>query len=688
MAVKNGFHLPLLQDNISAIPAEDGNHGDHYTKSPDLSKNIFTYTNAYEPSHSGSDSPTQHQQSKLPRPVTASWFLEIGAVFLCVGSVVTIAVILYRENGQPLDRWELRVSLNTVISALGTLARITLAFALSACAGQQKWNWLYNRPDCLAAFERFDEASRGPWGGSQLFVWLRARHWAALGALVIMSTVAFDPFFQAIISVQGRLDVIPQASNATIGYAHNVSGGKFVRNTDLGGASQNDTRMAAGFLEVKTRPDFGLVGAIFSSLRNPSTALGEPASFDCVSGNCTWPVMSSAAICSSCTDVSDELEPVAGFGTYGVSMPWSLVWAHSYEEDYTTWTLPNANLRNYNARYSLEDTKRPQTLLVVNNTVDPLKTIAYQHLETMLMDFIVIRASDGFLKENALWNESRPIATECALYMCVNAYQTASINSELKEDIVGTWAQRDPDSFKAYFDDYDAPYNRTYEDARASSIGKTLYDANDLRTDLQLVIPDEAAQALNIDRRRFNVTQGFIFSTLRYMLDMTSNREPQPGPSTKNYVWTGVSNVGYPSLNVAMPMIVDALWDSANLTITFSNIARGLTNHLRNTSPTRAEGVTMQWILHVHVNWWYLLFPAVMLTLGILYVVLVIVQSTRLRLPVWKAKARPTLLYGLHEETQRLLREEANSKHASAVKIRYKMDETDGCLRLVAEQKE
>jgi hypothetical protein len=92
-----------------------------------------------------------------------------------LGSIVAIVGLLYRENGNSLDGWKLAVSLNTVVSTLGTLARVTLAFALSACVGQQKWNWLYKRSDRLVAFERFDEAAKGPWGGARLFIWLKAR---------------------------------------------------------------------------------------------------------------------------------------------------------------------------------------------------------------------------------------------------------------------------------------------------------------------------------------------------------------------------------------------------------------------------------------------------------------------------------------------------------------------------------
>lgn len=109
------------------------------------------------------------------RRTVGSWALEIIAVLLSLGSIVAIAAVLRRQDSQPLSKWSFTFTLNTVIATLGTMARTTLAFALSACIGQQKWPWLRTRSDTLVAFERFDEASRGPWGATRLFFWLRLR---------------------------------------------------------------------------------------------------------------------------------------------------------------------------------------------------------------------------------------------------------------------------------------------------------------------------------------------------------------------------------------------------------------------------------------------------------------------------------------------------------------------------------
>lgn len=109
------------------------------------------------------------------RKTMLSWIFEILALISSIASIAAIVIILIGQNNKPITAWTFIFTLNTWVAALDTVARTTLAFAMSACVGQQKWSWLCRRSDSVLAFERFDEASRGPWGGSRLFVWLRFR---------------------------------------------------------------------------------------------------------------------------------------------------------------------------------------------------------------------------------------------------------------------------------------------------------------------------------------------------------------------------------------------------------------------------------------------------------------------------------------------------------------------------------
>jgi Protein of unknown function (DUF3176) len=104
-----------------------------------------------------------------------SWYLEIGAVMLSFLALISTLVVLHYEDGKPIAQYSFYFSLNTVTSILGTTAKTSLAFALAACMGQGKWNWFRSRGSELVGFQRFDEASRGPWGSFKFLWWSQLR---------------------------------------------------------------------------------------------------------------------------------------------------------------------------------------------------------------------------------------------------------------------------------------------------------------------------------------------------------------------------------------------------------------------------------------------------------------------------------------------------------------------------------
>ncbi|KAI1363379.1 hypothetical protein F5Y08DRAFT_340776 [Xylaria arbuscula] len=59
-----------------------------------------------------------------------------------------------------------------------------------------------------------DDASRGPWGSFWLIIWLRASHVVAIGALVMIALLTFEPFLQAILSFSGTINAVRDARPA------------------------------------------------------------------------------------------------------------------------------------------------------------------------------------------------------------------------------------------------------------------------------------------------------------------------------------------------------------------------------------------------------------------------------------------------------------------------------------------
>lgn len=106
-------------------------------------------------------------------PVPA-WLLEIGSILLSIGALLAAIVVMAVQNGKPVADWTFPASINTVVSTLGVISKVSLAFTISACLGQQKWNWFRQHQGNVSLFEVFDSASRGPWGSLGLLVFTRS----------------------------------------------------------------------------------------------------------------------------------------------------------------------------------------------------------------------------------------------------------------------------------------------------------------------------------------------------------------------------------------------------------------------------------------------------------------------------------------------------------------------------------
>jgi hypothetical protein len=267
-------------------------------------------------------------------------------------------------------------------------------------------------------------------------------------------------------------------------------------------------------------------------------------------------------------------------------------------------------------------------------------------------------------------------------------YKAESQNGRLKETVMNSWSNRDPSSYQV------DPQSGTVDIAKISSavvkaylaeyVGDRLFDPVLQRTDLRLTIPEDESPDVMSFTRSFNVSYAYIASITNFFGTFTARTDGTP---------RGTDQMVYPEWDGSETPLVNALWESDNLTQTFNNVALSLTNQIRNTainSPKyqEATGDTLMWVIHVKVQWSYLAFPIAMITLGIVYVLLIVVESTRLQVPVWKESALPSVLHGLDNETQSLLREVQSEKtgpRADATTVRFGPDEKGGCLRLVAE---
>ncbi|KAK3345797.1 hypothetical protein B0T25DRAFT_461784, partial [Lasiosphaeria hispida] len=381
------------------------------------------------------------------QPHYSAWTLEFLSLVLSVASLLAAALVLARYNGKPLAEWGFVTSINTIISVLGVICKATVAFAVSSAFGQHKWNWFRARHDEMRVFVKFEEASRGPWGSMNLLLWSRARNWATVGALAIVITLLVDPFLQATVSFGEEYDVPPyrydplQESDRTwLPVAHRVDFGQALTDTTGPTAINGD---GLPLLSETIVPDFGIISALYNGFHRTSvgaytadvTAVNTQAvQFACETGNCTWPIFTTAAVCSRCNNVlqsriikttgvtdsfqegSDQYHPTR------VSKPGQF--------PYTGYNVSYGHIRQFNGEFGQYYTEVLLTAFVNTNYSE---SVTFQGDNTTFATFLIMRASEGFLKEHVPWEDSWPTAMECGLSFCAKGYLSSATNGLLSE---------------------------------------------------------------------------------------------------------------------------------------------------------------------------------------------------------------------------------------------------------------
>ncbi|KAL0943560.1 uncharacterized protein CTRU02_201447 [Colletotrichum truncatum] len=605
------------------------------------------------------------------------WGLEISAIILSICALVAIIVLLPLFENKPLTQWSLPISMNAILSILGATSRASLAFAISACISQGKWNWYCKRSDEIMTFNRFEEASRGPWGSIRLLWWTKLRNWTALGALSAVVLVGFEPFLQAIITFSGEEMDMPESSTAAaIGRTkrldvglHSYSYGDPMPGT-LDGSFSRVT-----FEGKRSEYDFGALAAIWEGFSNLSSVDNLKPNFNCATGNCTWEPYTSLAVCAACYDISSYVARSSGEAVLNDSL---ITVFHQPDDDthfsrnktkkfpYTRYEIPDMDLSISNfhgiAQSSIYRTDQRVkdeyggysswmvgAELTARATCRPSDTLSFRDSKTLIISFATIQASEEYRQRHQRWEESKVTSEECALYFCTNTYQSTVRQNVLNESILSSHSNRNLDSFTTEdleaIDEYKA-YNEL--------TNYTLYwsSRDSKRTDLQLISPNENYSAttgtVEDNSQRFNVSYNTIGSVLSWFLEEFS-RYPTPRSDKM---------LAYPTYGGETPAL-NALAASQNMTRTFENVAVSLTKWMRNRSlqTDPLAGTMKQWVIRIRVNWAFLSLPVGALIGGCIFCIWSILETRGLGLPAWKGSSLATLAHGLDESGRSLLRE-------------------------------
>ncbi|KAK7512480.1 uncharacterized protein IWZ02DRAFT_502326 [Phyllosticta citriasiana] len=187
-----------------------------------------------------------------------AWIWEILSIALSFIALAVMAGILYKIDDKPLNWWTLPIRPNSLISIPAAIAKAALVLPATESISQLKWLYVGSSSRRLTDLQRFDDASRGPWG-SFTFLIYPSRSITAIG---------------------------PTASTPSA-YAYDAG---IVRGS--GATFDSDSK------------DDQMQGAMFAG----AYGLSSGSLLQCPTGNCTWDPCVTLRVCSSCLDVTAECD--------------------------------------------------------------------------------------------------------------------------------------------------------------------------------------------------------------------------------------------------------------------------------------------------------------------------------------------------------------------------------------------
>ncbi|KAI0179429.1 hypothetical protein GGR52DRAFT_536157 [Hypoxylon sp. FL1284] len=224
-----------------------------------------------------------------------SWLLEYLALALSIACLVAIFAILFYFHNKILNDWHFGLSINTILSILGTALKGASLLATSSALGQLKWTWYSSTPQSLRHLQTFDDASRGPLG-ALLLPWHTPSLLNTLGSFVMIVALGSDAAIQASTSQPLRPSFSAAASIpvANTYDAYYPSGGVDPLLADaiyngIFSADNTSTRAVAGF---------------------PISFSGKPNTITpfCDTGNCTFDSYSSLAVKHKYLNMSEAVQ--------------------------------------------------------------------------------------------------------------------------------------------------------------------------------------------------------------------------------------------------------------------------------------------------------------------------------------------------------------------------------------------
>ncbi|EED20506.1 conserved hypothetical protein [Talaromyces stipitatus ATCC 10500] len=548
------------------------------------------------------------------------WKWETASCFLAVGSLLAIMATLYPYNGHPLPQWPYGLSINSLISIYTVIFKAAIYSILAQGLGQLKWTW-FEKPRRLDHLESFDSASRGALGAAELLWVLGGRNLVAtIGALVTIFAIAIDPFTQQLMHYYTCSQVV-RASEATIPKTnlYNDPGGRH-----------------SGAMEKTINPS--MQAAVYGGIFSPGTNRVTP---NCPTGNCTFPELyKTIAYCAACSDITSQLKVT----TYNDSMNFTV----------TNYTLPSG----------LQLSDHYGASFVIGAEADSITIQAIMGTSPVWLT----------CSPEWPWGCTGIGAAQCQLSMCIRTFNGSVKAGYFTEtEIAGekdTWFQNFNESIwgssldSSYLSTVDLTCLNNTERDTLKAAGyqfnkKTQWLAynTSLPAGLSVVAANASGIALPANYTELDINGSCIYQTtvdavtgMNEFLLTAFNGQASFGPQGDPDASSGFISVIFNGGNIS----------AQTFATTFQNVTDSMTTNMRTYvdahTPNYVAGIVLESDTCVDAQWGWLVFPAALLLLTLVFFTAVVVQARTRDAMVsgsqdYKNSALPLLFHGLEEST-------------------------------------
>jgi hypothetical protein len=588
--------------------------------------------------------PKESWRLRVARLVTDWWLFEILSWVISALCMCAIALLLglYDNHSLP-SKWPSGISLNAAISVLSGIAKYTLAVPVEEALGQLKWIWFRNEESRkLIDLERFDDASRGPWGSFALIVHMRGRYvnqlpsckvepfltkirsLASLGGIIIVLSLALDPFFQQLTAYPKRPAMFGKSS--------------LTRSVNF--ETQSTSVVVSG--QKKTGGDYLVYPALEHAFLSRGAEVETPN--PCPSNNCEWAPFDTLGICSQCEDVSDLLT----FGCLAESGSWRNTGNYTIppldgpppppaQVTSCGWfinaTGPEPMLMTGYTTTSNHSSKVPGEALwmrMINLHTPPLNHTywngSYRFKNTLdtlpIFDFMIAASPDVA----SVYADKPPQAAECVLRWCTKTISASVVDGNYTETVLSTFTN-------------DTVQPNPFLDAWLRNRDLDAYTAN-----ISITPPGS--------RDTYSVSNKVVFQTIvpfsSFVPSYFTSDNISATPTVRQYEMAGVFTSQFQAIDTNR-------WVTPrNLSAYVENIATAMTNVIR-TYPNSSEPVFGYGGLetYIHIQWGWFCLPLIVLFSTLFVLVATICKgSSQEQGGLWKTSTLAILLHGLDAKTR------------------------------------